>query len=251
MLSKNTELDDVSVFSIDTQPIMSQSSGSEPSAVKKSIHAANYSQQEDIQLFDSWEIITMDPITANEQPNCQMFQGFFEQVECCHPSGIPHQEHLLEAQVIYADKDAKKKGFAFIHCWLKVRHSPKFVALQPSKKSITSNSVPIDIHDGEDDGISKSQTHDSSMPSAKRPMRRKQAKDNMRMGGEESKYEGVLEKLLMEKEKIREERWQETKKIQEHKTSIEERKVTNEDKRLMWKQEQKIIFYDLNTLDPM
>ncbi|KAG8056864.1 hypothetical protein GUJ93_ZPchr0002g25789 [Zizania palustris] len=36
MLSEDIELDDVSVFPIGTQPIISQSSGSEPSAVKKS-----------------------------------------------------------------------------------------------------------------------------------------------------------------------------------------------------------------------
>ncbi|KAG8040754.1 hypothetical protein GUJ93_ZPchr0337g7090 [Zizania palustris] len=39
-------------------------------------------------------------------------------------------------------------------------------------------------------------------------------------------------------------------KIQERKTSIEERKVANEEKRLMWEQKQKIMFCDLNTLDP-
>ncbi|KAG8100128.1 hypothetical protein GUJ93_ZPchr0013g36112 [Zizania palustris] len=105
-------------------------------------------------LEHRWGIIAKD---------CQKFLGFFEEVGCHHPSFIPQQEHLLEAQAIYADNDTKKKGFAFIHCWLKVRHCPKFIALQPSKKPRTSNSVSFDINDGEDDGNG---IHDSNEKSA-------------------------------------------------------------------------------------
>ena len=91
---------------------------------------SNYNHYEDIQLCDSWMNITNDPISPNEQPNttywsriadnyntnkkfaagrtasslehrwgiiqkeCLKFQGFYEEVERRHPSGIPDREHV-------------------------------------------------------------------------------------------------------------------------------------------------------------
>ena len=156
---------------------------------------------------------------------------------------------VLEAQTIYADKEPNKKGFTFNHCWLKVRNCAKFTAVPSSKRSRTSNSNPIDVLGQEDNDSGKNQTPDSSLCSAKRPMGRKQAKGKVKKGGEEYKYAGMLERFLIEKEKIREARWQEKKKMQERKASIEERKVAIKERKLMWEQEQKIIFSDVNTLD--
>ena len=127
-----------------------------------------------------------------------------------------------------------------------------------NKRPRASNSPPtIDEFVVEDDESRKSQTPDSSMPSGKRPMGRKQAKEKLKKGGEQTNYAGLLEKLLTEKEKIREDRWQENKMMQERKVSIEERKVSleerkvaNEEKKMIWDQEQKIMFCDLNTLEP-
>lgn len=128
-----------------------------------------------------------------------------------------------------------------------------------NKRPRASNSPPtaIDVFDVEDDESRKSQTPDSSMPNGKRPMGRKQAKEKLKKGGEQMNYAGLLEKLLTEKEKIREDRWQENKMMQERKVSIEERKVSleerkvaNEEKKMIWDQEQKIMFCDLNTLEP-
>jgi hypothetical protein len=149
---------------------------------------------------------------------------------------------VLEAQTIYADKEPNKKGFTFNHCWLKVRNCAKFTAVPSSKRPRTSNSNPIDVLDQEHNDSGKSQTPDSSLCSAKRPMGRKQAKGKVKKGGEEYKYAGMLERFLIEKEKIREARWQE-KKMQERKASIEERKVAIKERKLMWEQEQKIIFF--------
>ncbi|CAD6262366.1 unnamed protein product [Miscanthus lutarioriparius] len=251
----------------------------------KASRAANYSPQEEIRLCESWGNISTDPITGNEQPGksywkrihdnyhankkfestrtanslerrwgiiykeVQKFQGYFEEVERRHPSGVSFQEHVLEAQTIYADKEPNKKGFTFNHCWLKVRNCAKFTAVPSSKRPRTSNSNPIDVLDQEDNDSGKNQTPDSSLCSAKRPMGRKQAKGKVKKGGEEYKYAGMLERFLIEKEKIREARWQEKKKMQERKASIEERKVAIKEWKLMWEQEQKIIFSDVNTLD--
>ncbi|KAG0527383.1 hypothetical protein BDA96_06G228800 [Sorghum bicolor] len=276
VMSEDIEIDDIDISSV----------CSEPSASKmKASCAANYSAQEDIQLCESWENISTDPITGNEQPGeaywkrihdnyhankkfestrtanslkhrwgiiykeVQKFQGYFEEVEHRHPSGVSFQEHVLEAQTIYADKEPNKKGFTFNHCWLKVRKYAKFTAVPSSKRPRTSNSNSIDVLDQEDNDSGKCQTPESSLCSVKRPMGRKQAKGKVKKGGKEYKYAGMLEKLLIEKEKNREARWQEYKKMQERKASIEERKVAIKERKLMWEQEQKIIFSDVNTLD--
>ena len=119
MLSGEFEIDDIGI---------SPSQSSAPK--KKAIRAANYSLDEDIQLCESWENISLDPITGNEQPGkaywkrihdnfhanknfasdrnanslehrwatihkeCQKFQGLYDEVERRHPSGVPYQEHV-------------------------------------------------------------------------------------------------------------------------------------------------------------
>jgi hypothetical protein len=58
MMSDEVEIDDIGILP------------SQPSAPKrKAICAANYSQLEDIHLCESWENISLDPITGNEQPS--------------------------------------------------------------------------------------------------------------------------------------------------------------------------------------
>ncbi|CAD6212559.1 unnamed protein product [Miscanthus lutarioriparius] len=106
---------------------------------------SNYTSLEDIQLCKSWIHISNDPIIGNDQagktyweriandfhknrdfesdrtPNslehrfgiilkeCMKFQGYYEEVERRHPSGVPYKEHLLEAHERYARK-AKGKN---------------------------------------------------------------------------------------------------------------------------------------------
>lgn len=62
----------------------------------------------------------------------------------------------------------------------------------------------------------------------------KQAKNKLKSGGETELYKEALEELLLVKEKewkFKEERYRETKEIQEHKVSFAEHK-------LMWDQQQ-------------
>jgi len=79
---------------------------------------------------------------------------------------------LLEAQTAYIDKDPKKKGFPFLHCWLKTRHCEKFTPTISNKRPRRSDLPPaaVDVFDVEDDESRKSQTPDSSMLRSKRPM---------------------------------------------------------------------------------
>jgi hypothetical protein len=88
------------------------------------------------------------------------------------------------------------------------------------------------------------QTPDSSQM-AQRPIGRKRAKEQLKKkGGDDCSYKNVVQELLAEKEekKMKDLRWQEAKAISECRISIEE-------KGLMWEQEQKIMFCDVNTLD--
>jgi len=155
---------------------------------------------------------------------------------------------LLEAQNAYARQDPKK-GFPFLHCWLKTRNSEKFTSPVTNKRPREGNSPPatVDVFDVEDGESRKSQTPDSSMTSSKRPMGRKQAKEKLKKG-EPTNY-NLIEKFLAEKEKVREDRWQESKMLHECKLSLEARKIENE-KNQLWEQEQKIMFCDLEKLDP-
>jgi len=63
-------------------------------------------------------------------------------------------------------------------------------------------------------------------------------------GGDEGSYKNAIQELLNEKKeerKMKDLRWQEAKTIHERKISVEE-------KRLICKQEQKIMLYDVNSL---
>jgi hypothetical protein len=112
---------------------------------------------------------------------------------------LPFQ--LLEAQTSYIEKDPKKKGFPFLHCWLKIRHCEKFMPPISNKRPRGTNSPPatVDVFDVEDGESRKSQTPDSSMPSSKRPMGRKQAKEKLKKGGEPTNY-NLIVKFLAERE---------------------------------------------------
>ncbi|XP_052142992.1 glutathione S-transferase T3-like [Oryza glaberrima] len=249
--------------------------------------SSNFNRKEDIQLCISWQSISSDPIIGNEQPgkaywqriaehyhanrdfesnrnafslehrwgNIQKevskFQGCYEQIERRHPSGIPHQELVLEAEALYSSNAPKNRAFQFNHCWFKLRNSPKFQTLESHKRPRSrKSSTPIESageEDEEGDDARKSTTPDLSQPSAKkRPMGRKEAKEQLKNGGEDGPYKEAMKDLLDAKEKeakVKEERWKETKEIQEHKLLFAERK-------LVWDQEQKIMFCDVSTLEP-
>jgi hypothetical protein len=79
-----------------------------------------------------------------------------------------------------------------------------------------------------------------------RPTGRKCAKEQLKnKEGDDGSYKNVVQELLVEKKekrKMKELRWQEAKTMHERRISVDE-------KRLMWEQEQKIMFCDVNTLD--
>ncbi|CAL4951201.1 unnamed protein product [Urochloa decumbens] len=120
-----------------------------------------------------------------------------------------------------------------------------------NKRPRTDNSTPSreKVGEGEEDDSSKSQTPDSSQPSQKtRPVRRKQAKEKMKSGGEAGPYMEELQELLVVKDrekerKLKEERWEVIKSLEEQKLELEKHK-------LMWEKEHWIMFCDVSTMEP-
>ncbi|EEC83123.1 hypothetical protein OsI_28282 [Oryza sativa Indica Group] len=218
--------------------------------------SSNFNRKEDIQLCISWQSISSDPIIGNEQPGKAYWQRIAEHyhANCDFESdrNANSLEHfgVLEAEALYSSNASKNRAFKFNHCWLKLRNSPKFQTLESHKRPRSrKSSTPIKSageEDEEGDDARKSTTPDLLQPSAKkRPMGRKQAKEKMK-NGEDGPYKEAMKDLLDAKEKeakVKEERWKETKEIQEHKLLFAERK-------LVWDQEQKIMFCDVSTLEP-
>ncbi|CAO2175329.1 unnamed protein product [Urochloa humidicola] len=199
------------------------------------------------------------------QKECMRFQAIYEDIERSRPSGIPYKEHILKAQAHFAGT-GPKKPFQFLHCWLQVRHCQKFLTLETNKRPWSRASTPSEgATEEEGDGSGRSETPDSTQPRPeKRPIGRKQAKERLKAGGDDGPYkEAIQEYLLNKKEekkswevekkrkderwnedkRLKDERWEETKRMQQQKISLERDKF-------MWEQEQRIMFCDVNTLDP-
>ncbi|CAL4981877.1 unnamed protein product [Urochloa decumbens] len=237
----------------------------------------NYTHDEDVQLCISWMNISYDPITANEQPGktywvriahdfhenkegrfesertpnslehrcgvilkeCMRFQSFYEDVERRHPSGVPYQEHMLEAQALYARK-SNGKTCPFIHCWLQLRHSEKFASLEDNKR-------PSKSRGQQDSGQGQQDSGQGQQDSGKkvRPSGRKQSKEKMKRGEEDDEYKALMKNLMVmksEEHKLKREKWDMDKLIEQRRLEIEER-------RLQWEQEKEIMFCDVSTLD--
>ncbi|CAO2187158.1 unnamed protein product [Urochloa humidicola] len=193
------------------------------------------------------------------------FQALYEDVERRHPSGIPYKEHILQAQTSFATT-GPKKPFQFIHCWLQVRHCQKFLTLETNKRPWSRSSTPSEGGTEEEgDGSGRSETPDSTQPRPeKRPIGSKQAKEKLKTGGDDGPYKKDIEELILnnkekeksraEDKKLKEERWKEEKKLKEERWKetrmLQEKKISLERERFLWEQEQRIMFCDLNTLDP-
>lgn len=169
---------------------------------------SGYIQCEDIQLCTSWMNISNDPIVGNEQPSktywnmiaddfhqnrdfdsnrsanslehrmgiilkdCMLFQACYEQIERRNPSGVPYQEHMIEAQARYA-RASSGKSFQLVHCWLKVRHCEKFASLRQNK-------MPSRKQDAATEGEEQQEANQGPPSKKARPPGRKQSKDKLK-----------------------------------------------------------------------
>lgn len=132
-----------------------------------------------------------------------------------------------------------------MHCWLKLRNCQKIQSVENDKRPRSKRSSE---EDGEEDNSSKSVTQNSDasqLDPKKRPIGRKQAKEKLKSGGEAGPYKEAIQDLIVEKEdrKLKEDRWKETK-------ALEEAKLAHEKDKLIWEQKQKTTFCDVSTLEP-
>ncbi|TVU11881.1 hypothetical protein EJB05_45491, partial [Eragrostis curvula] len=240
---------------------------------------SNYSLEEDIQVCKSWINISNDAVVGTDQPGttyweriaqdfhknkdfesdrsansiehrcqtilkeCMRFHGYFEEIERCHPSGVPYQEHVLQAQTLYASKN-KGKRCPFIDCWLVVRHTEKFAALpglNKIKRSSKSSHLNLNLPAGSegDEGVQDTMQAQESSSKKPRPMGRKQSKEQLKRGeGDDDEYKELMKSLIEMK----------AKEIKQ-KEEVNQRKMEFEERRLQWKQEEKIMFCDVSKMD--
>ncbi|CAO2149873.1 unnamed protein product [Urochloa humidicola] len=229
----------------------------------------NYNHNEDIQLCWSWMAITFDPKVGNDQSRgtywsriaehyhenktfssdrnatslekrwngiqkkCVRFQECIEKIERLRPSGVPHTEYINLAQKSYDPT----KGFLYIHCWMEVRHTEKFQgvyeAIQQAQGKRQSKSKESDK------AIPRQQeAHEDERVPPKRPPRRKQAKQQQKRNDGDDEYAlqfATFIQMKAEEHEKREARWK-------AENDLEERK-------LLWEQEQRIMFCDMSDMD--
>ncbi|CAN6282675.1 unnamed protein product [Urochloa humidicola] len=229
----------------------------------------NYNHNEDIQLCWSWIAITFDPRVGNDQSRgtywsriaehyhehknfvsdrnatslekrwngiqkeCIRFQECIEKIERLRPSGVPHTEYINLAQKSYDPT----RGFSYMHCWMEVRHTEKFQgvyeAIQQSQGKRQSKS-----QEGDKAIPQQQEAHEDERAPSKRPPGRKQSKQQQKRSDGDDEYAlhfATFIQMKAEEQQKREERWK-------AENDLEERK-------LLWEQEQKIMFCDMSNMD--
>ena len=131
--------------------------------------------------------------------------------------------------------------------------------MKQSKRPCTSDKRATPAEAEGNEGGQDSTPTNSSMPPAKqdRPPSRKQSKEKLKRNGrgvdECIEVWGSFVQMKVEEAKQKDERWKEATRIEQKKleesTRIEEKKLEMEERRLIWEQEQKIMFCDLSSMD--
>ncbi|TVU45061.1 hypothetical protein EJB05_04531, partial [Eragrostis curvula] len=236
---------------------------------------SNYNLEEDIQVCKFWINISNDPIVRNDQPGttywervaqdfhknkdfqsdrsansiehrcqtilkeCMRFHGHFEEIERCHPSGVPYQEHLLQAQTLYSSKN-KGKRCPFIDCWLVFAALPSWNKSK-NKRSSKSSNLYLNLPAGSegDEGVQDTMQAEETSSKKPRPPGRKQSKEKVKRGeGDDDEYKDMMKSLIELKAKE-----------MQRKEAVDQRKLELEERRLQWKQEEKIMFCDVSKMD--
>ncbi|KAG2630802.1 hypothetical protein PVAP13_3KG088400 [Panicum virgatum] len=168
--------------------------------------------------------------------DCMLFQACYEQIERRNPSGVPYQEHMIEAQARYA-RASSGKSFQLVHCWLKVRHCEKFASLRQNK-------MPSRKQDAAPEGEEQQEASQGPPSKKARPPGRKQSNDKLKNEGDDE-YKDMMQNLMVmkaEEHKMKKERWDKD-------MALEQRRLQMEERRLQWEQEKKIMFCDMTTMD--
>ncbi|CAL4920563.1 unnamed protein product [Urochloa decumbens] len=261
MLTQDSEAD-LQVLTQAPIPFVSDSGSSKG-------RGGNYNHNEDIQLCWSWMAITFDPRIGSDQSKdtywnriaqhyhvnktfdsgrnatslekrwngiqreCVWFQECVEKIERLRPSGVPHTEYINLAQKSYDET----KGFPYIHCWTEVRHTEKFQNVYEAMMQAQGKRQSKAKESG-NASLSQQEAHEDECAPSERPPGRKQSKQKQKRNDGEDEYALQLATFIQmkaEEQKKCEERWKAEKELEERK--------------LLWDQEQKIMFCDMSNMD--
>ncbi|CAN6226968.1 unnamed protein product [Urochloa humidicola] len=204
------------------------------------------------------------------QECCNKWAGCLTQVAHQRPSGVPLQEHVNLAQERYKDKDkdkTKKKPFTLFHCWTLLKHHEKWRTKDyenPPKRMRMDNSSPGHEEDEADEERDISPTPGAT--TSMRPPGRKREKEMLKKQAYGNGCKEAIQDMIETKKQLameKEARWTDFKAIEELKATNEAERLrlnaANEAERLRLKgekalakknkEDQKIMFMDLSSLD--
>ncbi|CAN6244368.1 unnamed protein product [Urochloa humidicola] len=209
--------------------------------------------------------------------------GCLAQVARQRPSGVPLQEQASLAQERYKDMDrdrdkTKKRPFTMFHCWTLLQHNQKWVNKNyenPAKRTRTDSAAPGHEEDGGDEERERSPTPGST--TSMRPPGRKREKEMLKKQAYGNGCKEAIQDMIETKKQLameKEVRWMDIKAIEELKAANEAERLrlnaaneaeklrlmaANEARKLRLKSEkalakknkedQKIMFMDLSSLD--
>ncbi|CAO2182508.1 unnamed protein product [Urochloa humidicola] len=204
------------------------------------------------------------------QECCNKWAGCLTQVARQRPSGVPLQEQANLAQERYKDMDkdkTKKRQFTMFHCWTLLQHNEKWVNKDyenPPKRTRTDSSSPGHEEDGGDEERERSPTPGST--GSMRPPGRKREKEMLKKQAYGNGCKEAIQDMIETKKQLareKEARWMDIKAIEELKAANEAERLrlnaANEAEKLRLKgekalakknkEDQKIMFMDLSSLD--
>ncbi|CAN6319488.1 unnamed protein product [Urochloa humidicola] len=181
----------------------------------------NYNHNEDIQLCWSWMAITYDPRIGNDQPKgtywnriAQHFHDNKTFASSRNVNSLEERWNAIQRECVWFQECIEK---------IELKH------YSWGSKSTTP---------------SQEAQEDDRAPS-ERPPGRKKSKQKQKRNDGEDEYAVQLATLIQmkaEEQKKRDERWQAEKELEERRKELEERK-------LLWDQEQKIMFCNTSDMD--
>nr|CAB3489398.1 unnamed protein product [Digitaria exilis] len=126
----------------------------------------------------------------------------------------------------------KTKGFPYLHCWTEVRHTEKFQTVyEAMKQAQGKRQKPKETTPSQE-------AHEDDRVPSKRPPGQKQSKQKSKKHDGEDEYAvqfATYIEMKAEEHRKRDQRWKAEKDLEERK--------------LLWEQEQKIMFCDTSVLD--
>ncbi|XP_038698027.1 glutathione S-transferase T3-like [Tripterygium wilfordii] len=192
-----------------------------PSIARRGQRGTNFAIEDDLLLISAYLNTSLDPVQGNQQKlgaywerienyynenkqdvnivrskvslqhrwstlqrEVNKFCGHFAKIDGRQQSGVTEQDKIMQAQIMF--KQLESHSFQFLHCWYQLRHHPKWMMENSSRKANkkTKNSSPQSSPPTTPDSINLEE--DENVPSTfdelERPLGRKASKERHRKG---------------------------------------------------------------------